>query len=112
MWYSNPKLPLLEGMDEGHQRNQKSGKITDKKGDALKATFYFGSLSICSNNIIIRIQTHIKVVSGQTGSDGFKIHQDNGTSQWLLLDFLLILQEWLAPEGQNHETQLRQKNSN
>lgn len=32
-------------------------------------------------------------------------------SQWLLLDLLLILQEWLASEGQKLETQLRKRNS-
>lgn len=44
--------------------------MIDEKGDRCRATLYFGSISICSNIIIIitRIDTHIKVVSGQSVS--------------------------------------------
>lgn len=41
--------------------------MIDEKGDRRRATVYFGSLNICSNIIFIitRIDTHIKVISGE-----------------------------------------------
>lgn len=106
-------------MEEGQQRNQKSGQMIDEKRDRGRPTFYFGPLSICSNIIIIiiiiRIDTHINVVSGQSVSviDTWWIYNlsRQWDSQWLLLELLLILQEWFAPEGQNPETLIRQRNS-
>lgn len=56
-------------MEEGQQRIQKSGQMIDEKGHRCRPIFYFGSLSICSNIIIIiRTETRMKEISGQSVS--------------------------------------------
>lgn len=55
-------------MEEGQQRIQKSGQMIDEKGHRCRSIFYFGSLSICSNIIIIRTETQMKEISGQSVS--------------------------------------------